>query len=260
MRINLRKGYGNIYMKLWILRYFILIIENHIMKRKGLLKWFTLIEMLIVIVIIWILAVVLTESYITISRIALRVEQEKNISEESLILTQVFQSISDEATIDYDMYKIHNIDLQKVGWFVDTLYLTGWQWSWSSIYTTGWDNCLDLDWNFPVNSDGSYPDYSEKVQNALSWCMLVLEQKINNKESVIIPLTTPWKIIISKIKFKIIPFDSDENYFNSDGENIVNKIHQPAFWLFIHLYAPLYQPVWTNNVHQPLQLFFNLNL
>jgi type II secretory pathway pseudopilin PulG len=60
--------------------------------------------MIIVIVIIGILAVVLTESYITISRVALRVEQEKNISEESLILTQIFQAISDEATIDYEKY------------------------------------------------------------------------------------------------------------------------------------------------------------
>ncbi|MBQ5945032.1 hypothetical protein IJL65_01135 [bacterium] len=61
--------------------------------------------MLIVIVIIGILAVVLMESYITISKVALRVEQEKNLSEESLILTQIFQAISDEATIDYEKYE-----------------------------------------------------------------------------------------------------------------------------------------------------------
>lgn len=228
------------------------------MNKEKLLKWFTLIEMLIVIVIIWILSVVLTESYITISRIALKVEQEKNMSEESLILTQVFQSISDEATIDYDMYKTEKIDLQKSEWLVDVLYLTWWQWSWTSIYTT-WDNCLDLEWNFPANEDESYPDYSEKVQNALSWCMLVLEQNAN-KESIITPLTTPWKVIVSKVKFKVIPYDSDKNYFDSIETDVLSKIHQPAFWLFVHLYAPLYQPVWTNNIHQPLQLFFNLNL
>jgi len=55
-------------------------------------------------VIIGILAVVLTESYIRVSKVALRVEQEKNMSEESLILTQVFQAISDEAIIDYERY------------------------------------------------------------------------------------------------------------------------------------------------------------
>jgi type II secretory pathway pseudopilin PulG len=62
-------------------------------------------------VIIGILAVVLTESYLTISRVALRVEQEKNLSEESLVLTQIFQAISDEATIDYDKYTYE--DLKK---------------------------------------------------------------------------------------------------------------------------------------------------
>jgi type II secretory pathway pseudopilin PulG len=60
--------------------------------------------MMIVMIIVGILAVVLTESYITISRTALKIEQEKNLSEESLILTQIFQAISDEATIDYERY------------------------------------------------------------------------------------------------------------------------------------------------------------
>jgi hypothetical protein len=41
---------------------------------------------------------------------------------------------------------------------------------------------------------------------------------------------------------------------------VINNLHQPAFWLFIHLYSPLYQPKWTNKIDQPLQLFFNLKL
>jgi type II secretory pathway pseudopilin PulG len=60
--------------------------------------------MIIVMVIIGILAVVLSEAYLTISRVALRVEQEKNLSEEALVLTQIFQAISDEATIYYSGY------------------------------------------------------------------------------------------------------------------------------------------------------------
>ena len=81
--------------------------------KKTKLKGFTLLEMLIVMVIIGILAVVLTEAYITISKVALRVEQEKNLSEESLILTQTFQAISDEATIDYDAYIENEINLSE---------------------------------------------------------------------------------------------------------------------------------------------------
>ncbi len=230
------------------------------MKRKAALKWFTLIEMMIVIVIVWILAVVLTESYITISRTALKIEQEKNISEESLVLTQIFQAISDEATIDYEEY---GNDLTETNWFTDTLYLTWWQWSWTKIYTT-WSHCLELNNNFSANPDGSYPNYSEDIRSALTWCELILEQWWKTTS-----LISNWKVITSKVKFKVIPYDSDINYFSGDiynddfGANpwfIINSVHQPAFWMFIHLYAPLYQPTWTNKIDLPLQLFFNLKL
>jgi hypothetical protein len=44
--------------------------------------------------------------------------------------------------------------------------------------------------------------------------------------------------------FRIIPYDSDKNYFNKvqDGYIAIYDVHQPAFWMFIHLYAPFYQP------------------
>ena len=211
-------------------------------------------------VIIGILAVVLTESYITISKVALRVEQEKNLSEESLIITQIFQAISDEATIDYEAYS-GTQDLKANSWFTNILYLTWWQWSWTSIYST-WAGCLELDWNFPINENGGYPeDYSQKIQNALTWCELVLEQKVEWNASSITPLTTPWKVVVSTVMFKIIPYNTDEYYFENDSENdIINDLHQPAFWMFVHLYAPLYQPIGTNKIDQPLQLFFNLKL
>ena len=159
------------------------------MTRKTKIKWFTLLEMIIVITIMWILSVVLVESYITISKTALRVEQEKNLSEESLVITQVLQSIADEATIDYEKY---DWDLKKSLWFSNVLYLTWKQWTWSSIYTTG--NCLNLDSNFEPDSEWIYPDFSELIQNN-SWCKLVLDQ---NWE--ITPLTAPWKVIISSAK------------------------------------------------------------
>lgn len=217
-----------------------------------MLKWFTLLEMMIVMVIIGILAVVLTESYTTISRTALKIEQEKNLSEESLILTQVFQAISDEATIDYDAYSGDSTqNLKASSWFTEILYLTWWQWSWTSIYTT-WEDCLDLDNDF-LNDDG----VSEKIQNALSGCELILQQW-DEKTSLI----SNWKVITSKVMFRVIPYDSDENYFSIEEENYIalNDVHQPAFWMFIHLYAPFYQPTGTNKIDQPLQLFFNLNL
>ena len=227
------------------------------MIKKTKLKWFTLVEMLIVMVIIWILAVVLTESYINISKTALRIEQEKNISEESLILTQIFQSIADETTIDYSQYNVS--DLKSKNWYVDTLYLKSWEWESYSI-STEW-NCLQLEWNFKLNEDGTIqtddqwniPDIQDFVD-----CKLIL----NNGDGESTILNTSWKVVVSKVRFRIIPYDTDQNYFDNATEwsIVINDIHQPAFWMFIHLYSPLYKVKWANNVHQPLQLFFNLNL
>ena len=216
------------------------------MKKSGLLKWFTLIEMLIVMIIIGILAVVLIESYLTISRVALKVEQEKNLSEESLILTQIIQSISDEATIDYNKYWN---DLESSNWFTDILYLTWWQRSGTKIFTSG--NCLELEWNFVMGNDWNV----DQVIQDYTGCSIVLEQ--NGKSTI---LNSLWKTVVSKVMFKIIPYHSDEYYFENGWENIINNLHQPAFWMFVHLYAPLYQPTGTNKIDQPLQLFFNLNL
>ena len=212
-------------------------------------KWFTLIEMLIVIIIIWILAVVLIESYLTVSKIALKVEQEKNLSEESLLLTQIFQSISDEATIDYDRYNYE--DLRNSEWFTSVLYLTGEEWSGTTIYTSG--NCLELDWNFTINDDWNF----EQDIKEYSWCSLILKQWERE-----IPITLPGKVIISKVMFKVIPYNSDEDYFEDakDWDTLINNLHQPAFWMFIHLYSPFYQPKWINKIDQSLQLFFNLKL
>lgn len=220
------------------------------MKKKATLKWFTLVEMIIVIVIIWILAVVLVESYLRISKTALRIEQEKNISEESLILTQVFQAISDEATIDYETY---SGDLITSSWFTETLYLTWGQWSWTSIYTT-WEKCLDLDKNF--EEIGEDWNVTQLIQD-FTGCYLALKQWDNETM-----LTTPWKVIISSVMFKVIPYDSDENYFTwaDESDIVMNDVHQPGFWMFIHLYAPFYQPTGLNKIDLPLQLFFNLNL
>ncbi len=224
------------------------------MKKRTTLKWFTLLEMLIVMIIIWILAVVLTESYISISKVALRIEQQKNISEESLILTQIFQSIADETTIDYD-----NIVLDE-NWYTDNLYLKWKDWTSYKIYTSGGDwECLDLEWNFDPNEDWNYPDILEEIENAKR-CKLVLEVSDEDGTSDITTLNTSWKVIISKTLFRVIPYDSDEKIFESEGDDILKQLHQPAFWMFVHLYSPLYQPIWPNKIDQPLQLFFNLKL
>ena len=203
-------------------------------------------------VIIWILAVVLTESYITISKTALRIEQEKNISEEALVLTQIFQSIADETTIDYSGY--NNNELESNSWYYDVLYLKWSEWITYKIYTTG--NCLELEWNFEFDDDGNEkPDENWEFKDIGEYqdCKLILED--NDGDTV---LNTSGKVIVSKAKFRIIPYYSNKYYFDSGEETIVDKLHQPAFWMFIHLYSPLYQAKWAIKTNQTLQLFFNL--
>ena len=217
----------------------------------SLKKGFTLIETVIVLVIIGILWVVLVESYTTISGVAFRIQQEKNLSEESLMITQILQSITDTASIDYEKYDSTLADTQG---FVDTLYLTWGQRSGASIFATG--ECLPLEWAFPILPDGTYPNPTE-ILSAGSGCHLILFQ--DGRET---PLFPPHKFIISEAMFKIIPFDSEERYFNApkyENQILLNEVAKPAFWLFIHLYSPFYQPVGKNAIDQPLQLFFNLN-
>ncbi|MDR2191199.1 MAG: prepilin-type N-terminal cleavage/methylation domain-containing protein [Candidatus Peribacteria bacterium] len=214
-------------------------------------KAFTLVETLIVIIIIGILAAVLIESYLTITKIAFKIEQEKNLSEEALMITQIFQSIADTATIDYEKYTENNINLSGENGFVNTLYLTGGQRTGASIYSTG--TCLSG--NAFAMQNGVYPDASAIIF-AHSGCQLLLSQNGTHT-----PLLATQKLIPSKALFKVIPFDSEEHYFseNYKGQMLINEIAKPAFRVFLHLYSPFYQPVGQNNIAQPLQLFFNLN-
>ncbi|MDR0650334.1 MAG: prepilin-type N-terminal cleavage/methylation domain-containing protein [Candidatus Peribacteria bacterium] len=213
-------------------------------------KAFTLVETLIVIIIIGILAAVLIESYLTITKIAFKIEQEKNLSEEALMITQIFQSIADTATIDYEKYEG---SLSATSGFVNTLYLTGGQRIGTSITSTG--TCLAGEGAFQADETGIYPDPTE-ILAQYSGCQLILKQETTETS-----LLATQKLIPSKAIFKVIPFDSETNYFSEkyQEQQLLNNIAKPAFRVFLHLYSPFYQPVGQNAIDQPLQLFFNLN-
>jgi prepilin-type N-terminal cleavage/methylation domain-containing protein len=180
-------------------------------------KAFTLLETLIVLVIIGILAVALTQAYLTITKVAFKIEQEKNLSEESLMLTQILQSITETATIDYEKYT----DLASTQGFVDTLYLTGEQWTGVSIFSSG--SCLSLEGvEFQPNADGSYDDPSvQLIEN--SGCQLILSRE-GGTTSLLSATLIP-----SKVQFKIIPFDSEVKYFSDAYADkiLLNAIAKP---------------------------------
>lgn len=91
-----------------------------VMKKSA----FTLMEILIVVVLFGLLSGIIIQSYVTISRIGLRMEQDKTLAKESLLLAQVLQNIAAEATIDYDRYEEENINLQEKKGIIEKLYLT----------------------------------------------------------------------------------------------------------------------------------------
>ncbi|MEI7919291.1 MAG: type II secretion system protein [bacterium] len=72
-----------------------------VMKAK---KGFTLMELMIVMVILGILFVMLINTYNRISTMVFRVQQEKEVSQEVLQISQIFQNYSDRNTIDYARY------------------------------------------------------------------------------------------------------------------------------------------------------------
>lgn len=196
--------------------------------------WFTLIELIIVIVIIGILSVILLRTYTWITQMTFRVQQTKNVHQEALHLAQVIQNFADNNTIDFSKYS----DLSATQWIVSTLYLNGSDGN-ISFYMTG--DCAT-----PVISGNlvlTGKCYMEMLQ---SWS--------------VIPLTETNRINIRNLIFKIIPFASSDEYLQKNapcpGNDYLHCVHKPGFWMIMDAYGTNYGTQWTNRVHIPLQLFF----
>ncbi|NCO97730.1 type II secretion system protein [bacterium] len=70
-------------------------------KRNG----FTLLELMIAIGIISILSAILFRTFATVSEVAFRVEQEKNVTQEIISFSQILQNYADNNQIDYYKYQ-----------------------------------------------------------------------------------------------------------------------------------------------------------
>lgn len=217
---------------------------------------FTLVEILIVIVLFGLLSGIILETYTTITKVAFRMEQDKELAKETLILSQVLQNIAEEATIDYSQYT----DLKSKNGITDTLYLTGGQWTGTQIFSTG--NCEQAGKLYNEN-------YKEKKdQNAdFSWCKLIL-QKGEDKNNQFTLLGT-WKFLQSKMQFKVIPYDSSQEIVNQlqelsnpseDELKAITEQWKPWFWILGAVYSHFYDPKkWSNSSILPIQLFFGLH-
>jgi len=205
---------------------------------------FTLVELLIVIVIFWMLSWIMIKTYSTISQISFRIGQDKELAKESLILSQVLDNISQTATIDYEQYEENELENKK--WFVDILFLTWDIWTGTQIYST---------WTCEYSS-GLYNEEYVKPTNEWSPCKLVLNRWWIETTLLWDSEYWSWEYLVSKIKFRVIPYDTSKNI-------ILNwKSYdpwQPAFWAIGAIYSKFYNPKKRSNSSiLPIQFFFGL--
>lgn len=231
------------------------------MKNKA----FTLVEILIVVWLFWLLSGIILQTYTTISRISYRIQQEKEIAKEALVLTQVLENLAQTTTINDSKYSYS--DLQSSGEIVSELHLKDENNQGISINTTG--TCFQASElreqkeNWSSSELELLPVEKEETLKTIrnSNCKLILEK---NWEKI--TLLDSKKFNISQAQFKIIPFISNQelqNIYASESQNTdISKLPpagKPGFWLFITLTSKHYTPSQrSNNVVLPLQTFVSL--
>ncbi len=211
---------------------------------RNKLWWFTLIELIISMVVVCILFVVLLSTYSRISRVWFKIEQERNVYQEILQVSQLLQTVADNNSIDFDSYKNDNKNnLIDNLWIVDVLYLS-WKDGKTQIFSS-W-NCVGMN----------------NIWNQISWAYCNLYMRniygetalFNNKNSN-----------ISKVYFKVIPFASERQYIDDESSvceesNYLKCINKNWFWVIMSVYNWNYKKnIWELNVNVPVQWFFSLN-
>ena len=200
------------------------------------------------------LAGIIIKTYTTISQVSFRLQQEKEIAKEALVLSQVLDNLAQSTTIDYDQYKSSDLDLVATNGIVDTLYLSGdtGKYQISSINT-----CL-TDQEFDEQSEKSDPKTENQKEE--SPCQLLLTSSNQDWETTHLLLDGK-NFKLSKMQFKIIPFigkNELKEKLKGDSSD-TPKDWKPAFWILGTLYSHYYNPnKWTNNISLPLQFFFSL--
>ena len=231
------------------------------MKNKA----FTLVEILIVVWLFWLLSGIILQTYTTISRISYRIQQEKEIAKEALVLTQVLENLAQTTTINDSKYSYS--DLQTSEGMVSELHLKDEKNQGITIKTDGAcfqaSELREQKENWSSSKLELLPVEKEETLKTIrnSNCKLILEK---NWEKI--TLLDSKKFNISQAQFKIIPFISNQelqNIYASESQNTdISKLPpagKPGFWLFITLTSKHYTPSQrSNNVVLPLQTFVSL--
>lgn len=231
------------------------------MKNKA----FTLVEILIVVWLFWLLSGIILQTYTTISRISYRIQQEKEIAKEALVLTQVLENLAQTTTINDSKYSYS--DLQTSEGVVSELHLKDEKNQGITIKTDGAcfqaSELREQKENWSSSKLELLPVEKEETLKTIrnSNCKLILEK---NWETI--TLLDSKKFNISQAQFRIIPFISNQdlqNIYASESQNTDIKelppAGKPGFWLFITLTSKHYTPSQrSNNVVLPLQTFVSL--
>ena len=225
------------------------------MKNKA----FTLVEILIVVWLFWLLSGIILQTYTTISRISYRIQQEKEIAKEALVLTQVLENLAQTTTINDSKYRYS--DLQSSGGMVSELHLKDEKNQGITINTTG--ACFQASELREQKQLELLPVEKEETLKTIrnSNCKLILEKNWKG-----ITLLDSKKFNISQAQFKIIPFISNQDlqkiYEIENQDSNIKELPpagKPGFWLFITLTSKHYTPSQrSNNVVLPLQTFVSL--
>ena len=218
-------------------------------------NWFTLAEILIVVILFWMLAGIIMKTYTTISQVSFRIQQEKEIAKEALVLSQVLDNLAQNTTIDYEKYQ--SSDLVANTGVVDTLYLSG---DSGKYQISSSDTCSPAQELYEQAEKSEPKTENQKEETP---CQLSFTGTTQNWETNHLLLDGK-NFKLSKIQFKIIPFIWKSELKKSlQKENPdLSKLPQdwkPAFRLLGTLYSNYYNPKKrTNNISLPLQLFFSL--
>lgn len=203
----------------------------------------TLLELVIVMAILGILFVLLLRTYNRISTMVFRVQQEKEVAQEILQISQTVQNFADRNTIDYEKYlgtgdEGQGIRLANTEGITSVLYLSGLDGQ-VKLYTTG--DCLS-------------PGIEYAFTGAWSWCSLFVDVWGKTRE-----LINSKKVLISEVVFKIIPYASEQQYIDTDNlcaGNYLQCLNSPWFRMIFTAYSVNYWTQRATHVRVPFQQFF----
>lgn len=216
-------------------------------------RWFTLAEILIVVVLFGLLSGIIIQTYMTISQVSFRLHQEKEIAKEALILSQVLENLSQSTTIDY--WKYSSDQLIHSQWIVEKLQLKGNDQTEYEISSTG--SCISSKDLYDRASDEKKQEKSDSPLDQS--CQLQLITTTGGKSQTSFLLDGK-NFKMSQIQFKVMPFMGKAELKTAlENEKTTPDDGKPAFWILGNLYSNYYNPhKRSNNILLPIQLFFSL--